>query len=112
MNAVRAGVSDDAGFGYLSRMQASWEAFRRPIFFVFGENDLTAREFEQWIRSDAERRGLFCSELSTIYFVPAADHTFSSREWRDALAARTIEWIKSRVEFHDQNWETLREGTD
>jgi len=102
LKAVRAGVSDEAvpdSTAYLSRMQASWEKLGCPVFFVLSENDFTAREFEEWIRRDRKRRRLFYRELSKISFVPGADHTFSTREWRDALAAKTIEWIQSRFAF-------------
>ena len=102
VNAVREGVSDEAvpdNTAYLARIQASWEKLARPVFFVVSENDFTAREFEEWIRQDRKRRRLYSSELSATSSVAGADHTFSTREWRDALAAKTIEWIKSRVEF-------------
>lgn len=92
--AVRGG-GGGASDAFLGRMEEGWANSKRPMLFLLSGDDLTAREFEDWVAASARRRALLggtCGEIATF---PGADHTFSSRAWRDAVAARTIEWIRS-----------------
>ena len=96
VSAVRAGAGDEEPVGataYLARMQQGWVRFRGPVLFVLSENDFTAREFEEWIGRDKERSRMFRGERCRVCAVANADHTFSTRAWRDAAARKTIEWI-------------------
>jgi exosortase A-associated hydrolase 1 len=81
---------------FLQRMLAGAEQLARPMLLIISPRDLTAAEFllttEQ---SPAWQRALAKLNL-TRRDVPAADHTFSRREWRDTVAQYTAEWILKR----------------
>jgi len=87
--------SNDRGTSvpFLRRMEEGWGRFGRPTLFLLSGNDLTAREFEDWVAASAHRRALLGAASTELAEFPEADHTFSSRALRDAVAARTIEWI-------------------
>jgi exosortase A-associated hydrolase 1 len=105
---IRRGVSELAGslrsalisrsgaaaVSYLQRMHEGWASFRGPVLFVLSGRDFTAREFEAWVAQDVTRRALLKGVGAEIYRSDAADHTFSDKPSRDAVATRTIEWIR------------------
>jgi hypothetical protein len=69
------------------------EGFPGPVLLILSGKDLTAAEFvdltknsARWSRALA-RRNVSRTEL------PAADHTFSRREWRDQVASATAQWL-------------------
>lgn len=55
--------------------------------------DYVAREFEQAARDRREWRELLRGPRAEVVVFEAADHTFSSRERRDALALATWDWL-------------------
>jgi hypothetical protein len=78
---------------FLARMHEGWIRLRRPLLLILSGRDLTAREFEAWVAASRRRRGLLAERDTALMRVPEADHTFSSRAWRDAAAAATLQWI-------------------
>jgi hypothetical protein len=52
-----------------------------------------AREFEQAARERPAWRDLLRGPRAEVVVFEAADHTFSSRERRDALALATWDWL-------------------
>lgn len=76
------------------RMAAGLEKFDRPALLIMSGNDLTAREFDDAARASPAWRKLIADGALTRRDLPAADHTFSRREWRDEVAALTIDWIE------------------
>lgn len=95
--AVRGAFSGDGrgtSDSFLRRMEEGWAGLGRPALFLLSGNDLTAREFEGWVASSARRRALLGAASAEVAAFPEADHTFSSRALRDAIAARTIDWIE------------------
>ena len=96
VGAVRGATGESSQIGataYLQRMQEGWSRFQRPVLFMLSGRDLTAREFEGWVAGDGKRVDLRRGQHSEVCLFPDADHTFSSRVWRDAVTERTIEWI-------------------
>ncbi|MCC6193663.1 MAG: hydrolase 1, exosortase A system-associated [Burkholderiales bacterium] len=91
-NAV--GARDEGPSGFLPRMEAAWRGFRRPMLVFLSGNDFTAREFEDWVAGGRRRRALLADPLTEVARFADADHTFSDRASRDAVAAKTIEWIR------------------
>ena len=91
-NAVKRAAPATAG-SFLQRMEDGWRRFRRPTLVLLSGNDLTAREFEAWVASDRGRRELLAEPLTQGVSLRDADHTFSDRAARDAVAAKTVEWI-------------------
>jgi len=78
---------------FLDRMEEGWRRYRRPALLLLSGNDLTAREFEAWLAADVNRKRLADGPLTKVLPFAGADHTFSSRTWRDAVASATLEWI-------------------
>lgn len=76
----------------VQRMQRGLAAFRGPILVVLSGDDITAAEFRTATASSAWRK-LLEQPRVTHRELEAADHTFSSRAWRDQVAAWTGEWL-------------------
>ena len=75
------------------RMAQSWRRFERPMLLLLSGEDLTAQEFLDTTRNSSAWTGLLESARVTRHAWPEANHTFSSRAWRDAVAAVTIAWL-------------------
>ena len=78
---------------YLKRMEDGWGRFTSPILVILSGNDYTAREFEGWVAGSGARKALLSRDQCEVVRMPDADHTFSSRVWRDRVSEITIEWI-------------------
>ena len=89
--AARTGRSD--GPSFLARMHDGWCAFGRPILTVLSGNDLTAREFEQWIDADPARRNASRRRNVVIARLNDADHTFSRASDRTEAELAITDWI-------------------
>ncbi len=89
--AIDGMVAPSASF--LWRMEEAWRRFRGRTLVMLSGNDLTAREFEAWIDGDRGRKSLMKAPLTEAVTYRDADHTFSDRASRDAVATTTIEWI-------------------
>lgn len=70
-----------------ARVMQALASFGKPILVVLSGQDLTAREFSDVLKGSTLR----CDRVD----VPDANHTFSSRAWRDQLARTCSSWIKS-----------------
>jgi exosortase A-associated hydrolase 1 len=91
-NVRAAGASAEPG-GFIERMRAGVERMHCPMLLIISERDLTAAEFLLTVeRSAAWRKALGALRLARAE-VPGADHTFSRRAWRDAVARATARWI-------------------
>lgn len=63
----------------------------KPVQVILSGRDYVAREFERAAASARWRRALSSAQLLRI---DAADHTFSSREWRNEVARATHAWVR------------------
>jgi len=77
------------------RMRAGLAAFRGPVLVITAGADLTAREFCDLAQGDAAWRDLLAAPRVTQRQLDRADHTFSTRAWRDQVEAWTRAWIVS-----------------
>jgi uncharacterized protein len=91
----RTAVAASAPF--LQRMEEGWRQFRRPVLILLSGRDLTAREFESWAAAARGRRSLLRDVRTEVVAFPTADHTFSDRRSRDAVAAKTLEWLSRAI---------------
>jgi exosortase A-associated hydrolase 1 len=89
--AVAAG--DMAASDYRQRMIDALSVFRGPVLWLMSSADLTAREFEVYMGSDARRRRLLTAERCTRTDLHGADHTFSGTAAEAAAAAATTKWL-------------------
>jgi exosortase A-associated hydrolase 1 len=83
--------------GFRARMLSALEAFGGPVLWLLSGRDLTAREFELFMRTSARSRGLFDSNRCDRADFLAADHTFSSPEHKRRVVAATADWLRTRV---------------
>lgn len=90
-----SGTVNDELIGTLpDRMAQGWRRFKGPILLLLSGDDLTAQEFMDVTRSEPSWMGLLAEERVTSKTWPDANHTFSTREWRAAVAAETAIWLK------------------
>jgi hypothetical protein len=76
-------------------MADGMQRFRGRVLIVISGRDLTAQEFEDAVAGSALWRTLLSGHSVTRRYLAASDHTFSRRDWRDQVAAWTVEWLKS-----------------
>jgi exosortase A-associated hydrolase 1 len=69
--------------------------FDGPVMLILSGNDLIAREFEDVVAAYERLRILLQTKRVTLHRLPAADHTFSRREWRDRVVVWTQDWVLS-----------------
>ncbi len=77
------------------QMYEGLSRFNGKILLALSGKDLTAQEFSALASGSRQWRQLLASrEVKRVDF-PEANHTFSRQDWRDQLACRTQEWLKS-----------------
>ena len=77
------------------RMARALSAFRGRVLFILSGNDITAGEFKDLVGRSAEWRQLIARAATETIDIPAANHTFARREWRDTVAEDTLRWLRS-----------------
>jgi hypothetical protein len=77
------------------RMAEGLKRFNGAVLLILAGNDLTAQEFSDSTSSSRIWRELLSRPQVTRQFLPEANHTFSSRDWRDQVAVWTRQWISS-----------------
>jgi len=95
--ARRGASSSDQSLSFQARMARGWKRFGGDILLICSGDDLTAREFLDHARSDAEWTGLMDQSRVARCELAEADHTFSRAEWRDRVASETADWLDSRT---------------
>jgi len=79
----------------LPRVAAGLEKFQGAILLVIAGADVTGAEFVQGIAQHRGLRRRLAKANVTRKVLEAADHTFSTRAWRDQVAHWTGEWLES-----------------
>lgn len=97
VKAASAETGADTGPGnpLADRMADGLEKYAHPVLLIMSGNDLTAREFDDAMKASPRWRKLVAANRLTRRDLPAADHTFSRRAWRDEVATLTIDWVKN-----------------
>jgi uncharacterized protein len=80
--------------GYVDRMLRGLQRFRGGVLFILSGKDLTAQEFEDVISRNGQWKTACASPRVTWKRLQEANHTFSSRIWRDEVEQWTTRWIK------------------
>lgn len=83
------------GGGYVDRMLAGWQRFPGQVLVILSGNDLTADEFRDLLRSSRRWRRALRGRRVTRRELREANHTFSSRLWREQVERWTLEWLSS-----------------
>lgn len=80
---------------YVSHMLLSWQRFNLrggKICVITSGNDLTAQEFLNLTESDADWQNVFSQ--ATHHHIEAANHTFSTEQWRTLVEQFTLETLQ------------------
>lgn len=77
------------------RMATGMAGFKGSSLFILSGRDLTAGEFKDAVKESRAWRKLMKRRSTTVHHYPEADHTFSSREWRNQVAKWTTDWLES-----------------
>ena len=78
-----------------ARMLSGLKLFKGRVLLILSGNDLTAAEFDNLIREDREWADALRKKRAVVRRLPAANHTFSTRAWRDQVGLWTAEWIRN-----------------
>lgn len=81
---------------FIERMHEGLYRFTGEILCILSENDLIASEFDALINKDRSWRNTYRSKRITQRFIPLANHTFSSHEWREAVSKFTVEFVEHK----------------
>lgn len=77
------------------KIQSSLKAYQGPVQYIMSGNDLTAAEFDDAVKGSKSFTRLLKQKRMQREDLKSADHTFSKREWRDKVAAWTVNWIRT-----------------
>ena len=78
---------------FQQRMARSLGGFSGRTLLILSGDDYTAKEFLEYTASDAAWRGLLDRPDLTRVDIAAADHTFSSHEWRKTVENACLDWL-------------------
>jgi exosortase A-associated hydrolase 1 len=78
------------------RMFDGYSGFRGKVLLILSGNDLTAREFSDLAAGSRRWRTLMQDQRTQRHELPGANHTFSTRAWRDEVSSRTRQWIRQQ----------------
>ena len=80
---------------FVTRMLEGFRRFQGKTLLILSGDDLTAAEFkDETARSNAWRDALRRGTV-TRRDLPEANHTFSTKQWRERVAVWTLEWVSS-----------------
>ena len=77
------------------RMQHALADYAGPTLLILSGQDLTAREFEDTVKTSDLWKSRLSSPAVTRHDLPEADHTFSQRHWNDQVIQHSAEWVNS-----------------
>ncbi len=90
------GVSSSCSKSSLpERMLGGLQRFHGKILIITSGKDMTAREFLDLTNTSSAWRDLFKVKQVEQVHLAGANHTFSTREWRDQVAQLTGNWLRS-----------------
>ena len=76
------------------RMEHALRRFSGRVLLILSGKDLTADEFRGVVGRSERWKALLADARVTERELPEANHTFSTREWRDQVARWTVEWVQ------------------
>ena len=95
VTANRDGALVGVAPGFVARMCEGLARFDGRVLLILSGKDITAKEFDQVAHGSADWRRTLGAERVRKFHLASADYTFATREWRDAVAAATVEWLQS-----------------
>jgi exosortase A-associated hydrolase 1 len=91
---------DKTPFGKIAlpdRIYQSITIFSGEILIILCDADLTAREFDELMKSSKKWKNIFKSRHIQCQHLVDANHTFSSQLWREQIGLWTIDWLKTSI---------------
>lgn len=82
---------------FANKMTEGLNAFPGGILLILSKNDFTAREFVSFASSHPSLSSVLAPPKTTTFELLDANHTFSTRAWRDQVASWTTQWIIDTV---------------
>ena len=82
---------------FQQRMMQALEVFPGPLLLILSGNDYTGKEFLQACQGSEQAQRALSRPRLTRFDSLAADHTFSSREWRQGVEAETLAWLQKSI---------------
>jgi uncharacterized protein len=79
---------------FQERMARALAEFSGKVLLVLSGEDFTAREFLEYTSGSDSWRGLLERPNLTRIDIAAANHTFSSQEWRESVENACLDWLK------------------
>ena len=76
------------------RMALGLERFNGQVLLILSGNDLTAAEFKDTVAASPRWQQLLGRPRVERRELAAANHTFSTRHWRDQVADWTLDWLE------------------
>lgn len=92
-----AGSHKKLPLSFQQRMMQALEAFPGPLLLILSGNDYTGKEFLQACQNSEPAQRALSGPRLTRFDSLAADHTFSSREWRQGVEAETLAWLQKSI---------------
>jgi exosortase A-associated hydrolase 1 len=78
-----------------ARLLEAMQRFRGRVLFIFSGADLTAQEFLDMTKASRRWQALLAAPTVQQQTLAAADHTFSTRAWREQVADWTAQWVQA-----------------
>ncbi|SFF70569.1 exosortase A system-associated hydrolase 1 [Duganella sp. CF458] len=78
-----------------ARLLDAMQRFQGRVLFIFSGADLTAQEFLDMTKASRRWQQLLAAPTVQQQTLAAADHTFSTRAWRDQVADWTAQWVQA-----------------
>jgi hypothetical protein len=75
-------------------MALTLRKFPGPMLLVLSGNDLTAKEFLEYAKSNPRWQGLIDRSNVKRCDLPDPDHTFSTAAWRGDVQLLTLNWLR------------------
>jgi uncharacterized protein len=79
---------------FQERMARALAEFSGKVLLVLSGEDFTAREFLEYTSGSDSWHGLLERPNLTRIDIAAANHTFSSQEWRESVENACLDWLK------------------
>lgn len=78
-----------------ARLLDAMRRFPGRVLFIFSGADLTAQEFLDMTKASRPWQQLLAAPAVQQHTLAGADHTFSTRAWRDQVADWTADWVQA-----------------
>ncbi|QKE41674.1 MAG: hydrolase 1, exosortase A system-associated [Ferrovum myxofaciens] len=97
LKTTRSSPTQDSLLPLPERMQQALADYTGPTLLILSGQDLTAREFEDTVKTSDLWKSWLSSPVVTRHDLPEADHTFSQRHWNNQVIQHSAEWVNSLV---------------